>query len=211
MREHGIGPIDLVVVNLYPFEAVTARPRRTFDGGDREHRHRRTVDGALGGEEPRRRHRRRRPRRLRARCSPSSRAGGAVSAATNRRLAQKAFALTARYDGAIADYLAGRGATTGRSRRARASSAPRRRTCATARTRTSARRSIATRRLTPVARAVGRRRAPAPGQGALVQQHRRRRRRARAGEGVPRRPRRSRSSTPTLRRRRRPARWSTRS
>ncbi len=29
-----------------------------------------------------------------------------ISAATNRRLAQKAFALTARYDGAIADYLA---------------------------------------------------------------------------------------------------------
>jgi phosphoribosylaminoimidazolecarboxamide formyltransferase/IMP cyclohydrolase len=34
---------------------------------------------------------------------------GSVSAATNRRLAQKAFALTARYDGAIADYLAAAG------------------------------------------------------------------------------------------------------
>ncbi len=30
MAEHGIGPIDLVVVNLYPFEAVTARAETSF-------------------------------------------------------------------------------------------------------------------------------------------------------------------------------------
>ena len=31
MQEHGIGPIDIVVVNLYPFEATIARPHCTFD------------------------------------------------------------------------------------------------------------------------------------------------------------------------------------
>src|SRR5262245_35725504 len=30
MAQHGIGPIDMVVVNLYPFEQVTARPRTPF-------------------------------------------------------------------------------------------------------------------------------------------------------------------------------------
>ena len=31
MREHGIEPIDLVVVNLYPFAATIAKPGCTFD------------------------------------------------------------------------------------------------------------------------------------------------------------------------------------
>src|SRR6478609_1256130 len=30
MQRHGIGPIDMVVVNLYPFEQVTARPKTPF-------------------------------------------------------------------------------------------------------------------------------------------------------------------------------------
>jgi len=31
MKQHGIGPIDVVVVNLYPFEATIAKPDYTFD------------------------------------------------------------------------------------------------------------------------------------------------------------------------------------
>ena len=36
-RKHDIKPIDLVVVNLYPFEQTIARPGRDAGGGDREH------------------------------------------------------------------------------------------------------------------------------------------------------------------------------
>jgi phosphoribosylaminoimidazolecarboxamide formyltransferase/IMP cyclohydrolase len=50
MKEHGIKPIDLVVVNLYPFEATVARGA-PFRRDRREHRHRRTEHGARGGEE----------------------------------------------------------------------------------------------------------------------------------------------------------------
>ncbi len=105
MREHGIEPIDLVVVNLYPFRETVAKPGVDARGGDRADRHRRPVDAALGGEEPRRGDGARRSRRLRRRARRAARAGGEVSAATNRRLAQKVFHTTARYDGAIADYL----------------------------------------------------------------------------------------------------------
>src|SRR5687768_12796499 len=31
MAEHGIAPIDLLVLNLYPFEQVSAKPDSTFD------------------------------------------------------------------------------------------------------------------------------------------------------------------------------------
>jgi phosphoribosylaminoimidazolecarboxamide formyltransferase/IMP cyclohydrolase len=105
MRAHAIGPIDMVVVNLYPFEAVTARPETTFEEAIEN------ID--IGG-----------PSMVRSAAKNHAdvtvlvdpedyapviaelEASGAVSAATNRRLAEKAFALTARYDGAIADYLA---------------------------------------------------------------------------------------------------------
>ena len=43
--------IDLLVVNLYPFEATVAKRRLHARRRDREHRHRRPGDGALGGEE----------------------------------------------------------------------------------------------------------------------------------------------------------------
>ena len=46
LREHGIPTIDLVVVNLYPFRATVAKPGLHARGRDREHRHRRPVDGA---------------------------------------------------------------------------------------------------------------------------------------------------------------------
>ncbi len=47
----GIAPIDLVVVNLYPFEQTAFEAGCVLRGADREHRHRRTVDGPRGGEE----------------------------------------------------------------------------------------------------------------------------------------------------------------
>jgi phosphoribosylaminoimidazolecarboxamide formyltransferase/IMP cyclohydrolase len=105
MRAHGIEPIDLVVVNLYPFRETVARPGTTLEEAIEQ------ID--IGG-----------PSMLRSAaknhahvtvvCDPDDyvplleelkASGGAVSAATNRRLAQKVFCATACYDGAIADYL----------------------------------------------------------------------------------------------------------
>jgi phosphoribosylaminoimidazolecarboxamide formyltransferase/IMP cyclohydrolase len=109
MEEQGIAPIDMVVVNLYPFEATVADPKCRFEdaienidiGGPSmvrsaaKNHHDVTVivdsaDYASILEEMRN-------------------SGGAVSVATNTRLARKAFQLTAHYDGAIADYLGGIG------------------------------------------------------------------------------------------------------
>jgi hypothetical protein len=45
-------PIDLVVVNLYPFAADHGPPRLRPGDGDREHRHRRPDDDPLGSQEP---------------------------------------------------------------------------------------------------------------------------------------------------------------
>jgi phosphoribosylaminoimidazolecarboxamide formyltransferase/IMP cyclohydrolase len=109
MRTHQIAPIDMVVVNLYPFEATVARPDCRFEdaienidiGGPSmvrsaaKNHHDVTVvvdpgDYAAVLEE------------MRANS-------GAVSVATNARLARKAFVTTAHYDGAIADYLGGCG------------------------------------------------------------------------------------------------------
>lgn len=105
MAAHGIEPIDLVVVNLYPFERTIAKPDCTWEEALEN------ID--IGG-----------PSMIRSAAKnhadvtvvvdPSDydglleemrRSGGEVSLATNRRLAQKAFAHTARYDGVIADYL----------------------------------------------------------------------------------------------------------
>ena len=49
--EHGIEPIDMVVVNLYAFEKTASAAGCGVRGADREHRYRRAVDGAVGGEE----------------------------------------------------------------------------------------------------------------------------------------------------------------
>ena len=64
MREHGIAPIDLVVVNLYPFEATVARGA-IIRRDRREYRYRRTQHGAGCGKESPARRRRGRSRRLR--------------------------------------------------------------------------------------------------------------------------------------------------
>ncbi|MHB1239669.1 MAG: bifunctional phosphoribosylaminoimidazolecarboxamide formyltransferase/IMP cyclohydrolase [Gammaproteobacteria bacterium] len=108
MANHDIQPIDLVVVNLYPFEQTVARAGCTLEDAI-EH-----ID--IGG-----------PTLLRAAAKnhtavtvvvdPADYArvldemahhGGAVSGATRSRLAAAAFAHTAHYDGAIAGYLGAR-------------------------------------------------------------------------------------------------------
>ena len=63
MREHGIRPIDLVVVNLYPFDATVAKPDAATRRR-REHRRRRAGDAAGRREESRAGRGRRRPRGL---------------------------------------------------------------------------------------------------------------------------------------------------
>ena len=110
MREHGIAGIDLLVVNLYPFEQAVANPDCDLATAI-EH-----ID--VGG-----------PAMLRAAAKNHAwvtvvvdtgdyaavlgelRAGGAVAPATRFRLAVKAFEHTARYDGAIAGYLGARDGT----------------------------------------------------------------------------------------------------
>jgi phosphoribosylaminoimidazolecarboxamide formyltransferase / IMP cyclohydrolase len=107
LAEHGIGTIDLLVVNLYPFAQATARPDCSFDDAIEN------ID--IGG-----------PAMLRAAAKnwahvavlidPADYAGvlaemdagghpGVVSRATHLRLAQKVFAHTAAYDGMITNYL----------------------------------------------------------------------------------------------------------
>jgi phosphoribosylaminoimidazolecarboxamide formyltransferase/IMP cyclohydrolase len=100
----GIGAIDLLVVNLYPFAATVADPDARFEDAIEN------ID--IGG-----------PAMLRsaaknhahvavlvdpadyARVLAEIRASGGVSEATRFGLAAKVFAHTAAYDGAISDYL----------------------------------------------------------------------------------------------------------
>jgi len=108
MRENEIGKIDLVVVNLYPFEETVARPDCDLATAIEN------ID--IGG-----------PTMLRAAAKNHAavtvvvdardyervleemqRSGGSVSDATRFDLAVKAFEHTARYDGAIANYLGAR-------------------------------------------------------------------------------------------------------
>lgn len=108
MAEHGISPIDMVVVNLYPFEATVADPDCSLE---------RAIENIdIGG-----------PGMLRAAAKNHAwvtvvtRAEdyprvlgalqenyGAVSDALRRDLAVRAFEHTATYDGAIASYLGAR-------------------------------------------------------------------------------------------------------
>ncbi len=104
LEAHGIAPIDLVVVNLYPFAATVADPDCRLEDAIEN------ID--IGG-----------PAMLRSAAKNHAdvavlvdpadyrqvldelRATGKVSAATRFALATKAFAHTAAYDGAIASYL----------------------------------------------------------------------------------------------------------
>ena len=105
VAEHGIEPIDMVVVNLYAFEKTRAKPGVHFEELIEN------ID--IGG-----------PSMIRSAAknfqdvavvtSPSdypliaeemAQSGGALSSTTKWRLAQKAFATTAAYDSAIASTL----------------------------------------------------------------------------------------------------------
>jgi len=104
MEEHGIRPIDLVAVNLYPFEATIAKEECTLEDAIEN------ID--IGG-----------PTMIRAAAKnypdvtvivdPEDYAvvlselkqKGEVSAETNFRLAKKVYQHTARYDAAISNYL----------------------------------------------------------------------------------------------------------
>jgi phosphoribosylaminoimidazolecarboxamide formyltransferase / IMP cyclohydrolase len=115
LSKAGIPTIDLVVVNLYPFGATVARPRCTLAEAIEN------ID--IGG-----------PAMVRSAAKnyehvavvtdPADYAsvlkemapGGALSADTRFRLAQKAFSYTAQYDGAISNYLTALDAAGGRAR-----------------------------------------------------------------------------------------------
>lgn len=105
MAENGIGPIDIVVVNLYPFEAVIAKKDCSFEeaienidiGGPAMLRSaaKNHEDVAAVADS----------RDYGAIIKEMDENGGALSKATKFRLAKKAFAATARYDSAIMNYL----------------------------------------------------------------------------------------------------------
>ena len=108
MAEHQIAPIDLVVVNLYPFGAVSARADATYAEA--------IANIDIGG-----------PAMVRAAAKNHERVAvivdphdyrlvmeelanenGAITRATRARLAAKAFAHTAEYDALVARYLRAR-------------------------------------------------------------------------------------------------------
>ncbi|MBI4727173.1 bifunctional phosphoribosylaminoimidazolecarboxamide formyltransferase/IMP cyclohydrolase [candidate division TA06 bacterium] len=104
LKEHDILPVDLVVVNLYPFEATVAKPNVTDEEAIEN------ID--IGG-----------PSLIRAAAKNHKdvavvtdpgqyqaviselESSGQVSCETKRELAQKAFALTVGYDAAINNYF----------------------------------------------------------------------------------------------------------
>src|SRR2546428_1420233 len=104
VRSHGIGPIDLVVVNLYPFEQTIARAKVSFEEAIEN------ID--IGG-----------PSMLRSAAknhesvtviidpadygivADQLQQTGRTTLELRRRLAAKVFARTAAYDSAIASYL----------------------------------------------------------------------------------------------------------
>jgi len=110
MAQHGIAGIDLLVVNLYPFEQVTVSPDCSFNEAIEN------ID--VGG-----------PAMLRAAAKNHEHVAAVVdpsdyaelietlsehngtSLELRRRLAAKVYAYTARYDGAIANYLGARSDT----------------------------------------------------------------------------------------------------
>ena len=112
LEQQQIGTIDLVVVNLYPFEATVANPDVTLAEAIEK------ID--IGG-----------PSMIRSAAKNHAyvavavdtsdyaslldelRSAGGLSEATRRRLALKAFERTAAYDAAISDYLSSESAERG--------------------------------------------------------------------------------------------------
>jgi phosphoribosylaminoimidazolecarboxamide formyltransferase/IMP cyclohydrolase len=105
MERHAIAPIDLVVVNLYPFEATVARAGCTraeaIENID--------IGGPSMVRSAAKNHRFvtvvTEPADYGRVLDELERHGGETSEALRRELAQKAFALTARYDAAISRWL----------------------------------------------------------------------------------------------------------
>ena len=105
MKEHAIAPIDLVVINLYPFEATVAKP-----GVERaEAIEQIDIGGPSMVRSAAKNH-----RFVGIVTDPSdygrvlddlNQHGGALSDEVKRSLAVKAFQTTARYDAAIASWL----------------------------------------------------------------------------------------------------------
>jgi phosphoribosylaminoimidazolecarboxamide formyltransferase/IMP cyclohydrolase len=108
LAEHGIAPIDLVVVNLYPFERTAAR-RGVPDDEVIEH-----ID--IGGPTLIRAAAKNhahvgvvvRPESYDAVIEELSETGGSISSQTRESLATEAFGATARYDAAISRWFAER-------------------------------------------------------------------------------------------------------
>jgi phosphoribosylaminoimidazolecarboxamide formyltransferase/IMP cyclohydrolase len=102
----GARPIDLVVVNLYPFEKVAANPLASLDE---------LIENIDIGGPSMVRSAAKNHARVAVVCDPNDyervlseiERDGEVSAATRRELAAKAFAHTAAYDAAIAAVLSG--------------------------------------------------------------------------------------------------------
>jgi phosphoribosylaminoimidazolecarboxamide formyltransferase/IMP cyclohydrolase len=108
MKEHGIEPIDMVVVNLYPFEATVEKEGCTMEEAIEN------ID--IGGPTMLRSAAKNYPdvtvivdhadyRRVLAEMAEN---GGTVGVKTNFNLAVKVFQHTAAYDGAISNYLGAR-------------------------------------------------------------------------------------------------------
>ena len=105
VKEHGIQPIDMVVVNLYAFEKTAAKPNVKFEelienidiGGPSMIRSaaKNFHDVAIVTS----------PADYDAIADELKKEGGSLSHETKWRLAQKAFATTAAYDSAIASTL----------------------------------------------------------------------------------------------------------
>jgi phosphoribosylaminoimidazolecarboxamide formyltransferase / IMP cyclohydrolase len=105
VAEHGIQPIDMVVVNLYAFEKTASKPGVPFEelvenidiGGPSMIRSaaKNFQDVAVVTS----------PSDYDALAQEMATSAGALSSATKWRLAQKAFATTAAYDSAIASTL----------------------------------------------------------------------------------------------------------
>jgi phosphoribosylaminoimidazolecarboxamide formyltransferase/IMP cyclohydrolase len=105
MAAHGIAPIDLLVVNLYPFEATAAKGAAYGDcienidiGGPAMIRAaaKNHADAAVVVE----------PDDYTAVLAELSQHGGATTLALRKRLAAKAYARTASYDAAISNWFA---------------------------------------------------------------------------------------------------------
>ncbi len=105
MQRHGIAPIDLVVVNLYPFRETIAKPGTTLAeaienidiGGPAMVRAaaKNYADVAIVTD----------PNDYSRLLEEIAANSGAISHETRFALAQKAFSHTAHYDGAISNYL----------------------------------------------------------------------------------------------------------